>query len=381
MKSAPPSAPATEKTNAASSQQTQRTRTTLVTEQAEDAGGLLRQWLNDFLSELKTYSVLMDAPSGAGPTHKNKKKKFQLFTSGGGVYLPNRLVDEDGEDHPLDLTTPSADKVFEKQRVELYEVYRTVGKVINQMLRERVPLPEGFASPLLILYVRGAEGGIDNSELTAADIKRAILDFDQEYAGVLNTLSGSETTRRASMCNFIRDCIYAPRMGALRAIKSGFDIVPISYHLEAFSWRNFERVFVGRESMTAEDLLGAIRFSDETTPSFQTVFLEAVQKMDDQDARNLLRFCTGAPYLASDTTLYVFMKLIVMEKKRPTLPLATAFSCTSQLFVPYCAEISTADHMLGNLRNSFKWGSESEFHDASVKSVGDTPDASVSASL
>jgi len=405
------------------------TRTVYVVDNAEDAGGLLRQWLNDFLSALKTYSIGIDVLIGRKTT-----VSFRCFTTGSGVYLPNRLVYADKEDSSVNLeaicpATGSSntrgasqqDKLTERQRNEVYELYRTVGKVMNQMLRERVPIPEGFASPLLIYYLRCGERGIDQSEFFASEIKKFILEFDQDYLGALNSMTGDESYKRYQLCEFVRNCIYKPRLGPLQAMKSGFDIIPLRYHLQIFTWNNFERLFVGKEHMTSDEVAASVRFTEEdAVMAFQSIFMEVVYMMNPNDLRNLVRFCTGAPYLASDSTLLISMRLVTSDvsnrddkldheasklgnidvdknstgsnskkssvkshsaavaktKSSIRLPLATAFSCTSQIFVPYSPVFSNPENMLSNLRNSFRWGDESEFDDSSV-----TPSSSLSTTV
>jgi hypothetical protein len=82
---------------------------------------------------------------------------FPLFSvMGNAKYLfPSRLCHrEDGE--PVCLTSPpyiNQTSVVEKQRKALAMAYETLGKVMNQMLREGMLLPDCFSSPLLLRYL------------------------------------------------------------------------------------------------------------------------------------------------------------------------------------------------------------------------------------
>ena len=335
-------------------------RTIFVGDSAEDLGGLLRQLLSDFMIELRTYTVAVDALLGAIPKHTC----YRVFTTGGGAYLPNRLVESEADVKSIDLDLPNPNKTADQQRLDLLHLYTSVGKVINQMLRERIPLPDSFASPLLIYYLRAGEFGVDQSDLTVEDLKRAILDFDFDYVGALNAITGTDSERRMKMCNFIRDCMYLPREGALKAMKSGFDIIAVSRHLSAFTWTQFERIFIGRDVITPTDITKAVEFAEGCPIEFRDIYMNAVQNMTAEDARNLVRFCTGAHYITADTVIHVAMKPVASGGR--ALPLATSFSCTAQLFIPFDQESSTPDLMLENLRNSFKWGEESEFNDAAI---------------
>eukprot|EP01041_Mallomonas_annulata_P001813 gene1813-3514_t len=410
-------------------------RTIFVADTADDKGGLLRQWLGDFMAELRSYTIRLDvilSPLSHGQSQrqsqsqrqKGSKSKststtrkssqsssssssspplttattatlFHVFISTGGVYLPNRLVINPRSSNRNNRNSNGNGN----SRYELEES-AVGGKVINQMLREHVPLPEAFASPLTMLFLRSGENGIENSELSINEIKQVILDFDNGYLGTLNSLindvnrnsidvdvdvevdgdddENRDMVIRKKICTFIREYIYKPRIGALKAMKAGFDIIPLCRHLEVFSWDQFKCIFIGRDVITSEDIINILEFMDENTTEstennieydmenikhFQDIFIQTVKMMTIEDSRSLVRFCTGAPYLALDTVIYVGMKNS-KSKTYSYLPLATAFSCTSQIFVPFDRDMSTAANMLDNLRTSFRWGKESEFDDS-----------------
>ena len=63
-------------------------------------------------------------------------------------------------------------------------MYYTVGKVMNQILREGLPLNECFSSPLLLSYLLRGRDGLGTSNLSHSELMRGVLDHDSGYTGM-----------------------------------------------------------------------------------------------------------------------------------------------------------------------------------------------------
>ena len=71
-----------------------------------------------------------------------------------------------------------------RQKKSILDIYHTIGKVINQMLREGLPMNECFSSPLLLSYLLRGRDGLGTSNLSHSELMRGILDHDSGYTGV-----------------------------------------------------------------------------------------------------------------------------------------------------------------------------------------------------
>ena len=70
-----------------------------------------------------------------------------------------------------------------RQKKSILDAYLNTGKILNQCLREGLPLSQSFSSPLLLSYLFSGREGLADSSLSHAQLMQAILDHDSGYAG------------------------------------------------------------------------------------------------------------------------------------------------------------------------------------------------------
>ena len=148
-------------------------------------GGLLKEWLDDFFEKIKTHMVPLDsfAPlrlsssECLGPDDDDGRKRlFPAFSvmNNARHFLPSRLASPAGD--PIQLQAGgTSDKAADQQRKALLALYETVGKVLNQMIREGMPLPEAFGSPLLLGFLLGGCDGLGHRpEYSIQDLREMV---------------------------------------------------------------------------------------------------------------------------------------------------------------------------------------------------------------
>jgi hypothetical protein len=133
------------------------------------------------------------------------------------------------------------------QRKHVRELYVTIGKVMSQLLREGLQLPESFASPLLMWFLFDGEQGIAGCPLSYQELETAVLAFDSSFDATLRYFRSEDFTRRRLVDEFVMPAIISPRLPALLAMREGFSIVPIATHLAFFSSQEFRESFVALE--------------------------------------------------------------------------------------------------------------------------------------
>ena len=304
---------------------------------AFDAGGLLRQWLGDFFATLRT----LELPGNMGtsiyydPVHSGSSKT--VFMSRGSRYLPPAIYMDISRSVPMQVKyleeSPTEEVAFVKN------LYITVGKVINTVLREEgTCLPESFASPLLIQYLlKGTSGILESRWMGYKDIEDAVLQFDPTYQGSLahfeQTYACTEE-RRIQLCNFVDEYIYYPRSAFLELIKRGFDIVPLHEHLLCFSPAKLWSLFVGAESLTAAEVRQALVFD----PCFDEDTIDevkgAISDMSSEEIRQFLVFATGMPYINLNTSTITVSRSVFAQDQMsvwPAWPLPKSYTCFNQV--------------------------------------------------
>jgi hypothetical protein len=212
---------------------------------------------------------------------------------------------------------------MENQRKALALAYETVGKVLNQMLREGILIPQSFSSPLLLRFLLyGVEGlkmsgslyrSIYGDSETAAglgslvsegfledvhryeadDLYRYMLDLDFDsfscttpnprgkgkgtIAAALMMPARSSATYLNDLILYLKDSknysveslydhvlyphILKPRMEALQLIKKGFNLVPLvpNFLRTKVPLSVFTEYFVAKEFVDAAQLMKTVR--------------------------------------------------------------------------------------------------------------------------
>ena len=141
------------------------------------------EWLDDFCENVRTHLVPLNlfAPrrlsSSEGlvgdDSNDDSIPAFSVMNNA-RHYLPSRLVSPAGD--PIQLQAAgTSDKAADQQRKALLALYETVGKVLNQMIREGMPLPEAFGSPLLLGFLLGGCDGLGHRpEYSIQDLREMV---------------------------------------------------------------------------------------------------------------------------------------------------------------------------------------------------------------
>ena len=350
-----------------------RNRQRLVQDSAFDAGGLLRQWLGDFFTALRIFTL----PISALPSWYMDGFEVTAFVSRGSRYLPPAVFVDAGKSVPLQLydlrVSSSKDAAKDNQIAFITNLYTTVGKVISQVVREEgACLPESFASPLLIYYLLGGSKGLQNfREISYREIETAVIAFDIGYTGTLKFLNDSsskkpEVERKRMLCEWIDETIYYPRSAFLELIKKGFDIVPIKNHLLYFSPGQFEKLFVGVESVTPSELKTSMVFDESFDAQAVAAVLSAIDEMSAEERRQFLVFASGMPFINPGTTVIEVKKSEYTEEEMvrwPVWPMPKSFTCFHRVMLPHThGLVYETANILENLRRAFEHNN-SDFSD------------------
>ncbi len=394
-----------------------RSRVKIVNTEADDLGGLLVEWFDDFFEALKTHTVMVNLfassrinSSEAADEDDGDEAWFPLFRAMGNArhFLPSRLMSkpvvEGTEGEVISLTTAVANKEADKQRKALVSIYETTGKMLNQMLREDIPLPEAFSSPLLILFLLGGSDGIRNKvDFSCEELMQTLLEVDYETFGLIGSTVHNQIAllqrNKSTFCKellfdeIVRVHVLEPRLEALMAMKRGFDLFPIAQPLLEFPWTAFCRQFVSLAFVNSADLMSILVFKGQTV-SFETVVRQAVASLNPDQCMSLLKFATGFSHFHATVQVQVVANVVeespMLLRDFPDYPLTTSLTCSCQLFVPCPVEpssffsssssssssaksiskssasppprlskIFTANNVVANLLNSFANGNDS----------------------
>lgn len=343
-----------------------RVRQRLVKDAAYDAGGLFRQWIGDFFTALRSFVVPTDK---LAPLYFDEDLEMFVFVTKGSRYLPPAVYIDREKTCTLSLDD---ERNRDKQGVFIMNLYLTVGKMINQVLREHT-LPESFASPLLVYYLLGGSRGIlHESSLSYKDIRNEILKFDPGYHGYLQYLDESvaetsELEKKTQLCNFVVDKIYAPRAYLLDVMKKGFDLVPIRSHLLSFTYQQIEKFFISIESVIASDIKESLVFEEELESDIMQTLHETIDSMSAEEIRQFLIFSTGMPFInPRKSTIQVYRFPFMPEDmvRWPVWPLPKSFTCFNKVMIPYVPGFTyQRAEFLENFKRAFEHNN-SEFSDA-----------------
>ena len=129
-----------------------RTRTKRVANEAIDAGGLVTEWMDDYMEKMQTFEINVDslAPNRGRSSESlaaddGDNPLFPLFSCLGNAkhFLPSRFVTaEISVDNgimresmsPISLSVAPKSKEAAAQQKALATAYETFGKVLNQMM-------------------------------------------------------------------------------------------------------------------------------------------------------------------------------------------------------------------------------------------------------
>lgn len=350
----------------------QRTKARLVKSDALDLGGLLVEWLDDFFEALKTHTIRIDefvphrtSPCEALDFASSDSVQFPPFTSLGNAchFLPSRLTDASSGKH-VSLTTPVQNKAADSQRRSLLSLYECVGKILNQMLREDIAIPEAFSSPLLINFLLFGVDGLRH-EMTCEELYEALLSVEFDTYGLAGSpiqleiaaLKASPSYGSQMLFdNVVMVHVIEPRLEALTAMKKGFDLVPISDLLKKIPYQTFCRYFVAKASATPQELLSAMDFSGQMSV-FEDKVRAAILLLDPAECMELLKFTSGNSQFNSQLKIKVMAKAISesgMLTHYPEFPLATSLTCCNQLAIPFpCEDLVCDAHNFSALSAQF----------------------------
>ena len=330
-----------------------RGRTVKVAHAALDNGGLLQQWLGDFTSRLDSHGMSVKALFEIGG-RSGGNTIFLPFSRG----MPTPLLDRFGEVYSLTVCRQGESVEARVERECIYKLYFTTGQVINQLLRETLPVPETIASPLLVAFILG----IDGPHMCRSEWERALNLSDATIIHYASKFPGLTAFKREVVVLMLD-----PMLPALEAIKAGFDIVPLASALSQFSSSGFQRRFVGLVSFTVTDLIRRFTFPPDCSPLFKECMIKTIKIMSPKQLRGLLEFATGAALLHIETQITLLPKFFDTYKflRWPSFPLAVASTCTNTIQIPFCRSIQIWDerNILINLQSAFDYGLSGYFED------------------
>ena len=304
---------------------------------------------------------------------------FSKCSDTSSVFIPSKLFKhkkETGDVIPYKLSEVCDDKNVDKERQRLYDLYETVGKVFNQMVREQLYISEKYSSYLLwsFLIYGGIDGMLSSPFVALEDLESAIKEIDIDYSGTLKNMKNDPLYSKEYLFQeFLIPSVFEPRLEALNAIKQGFEIFPISPMLQLFTKNQLRETFFGYDLVLPSVVEKLLDFTPtETSPKptneFIDVFRQAILMMEitgcDEnehpynDTIDFIEYVTGSRVAGFGTSL----KIHVMEvkeheqEKYPLYPLPKASTCFSQIYIPYVNDHRwTPENVLKNLRQGFPW--------------------------
>jgi hypothetical protein len=364
-----------------------------VTQQARDLGGLLREWLNDYIEAMKNFSTsakhFLDYRLSDHEHQKQQQQQqqqsmknssstnvtmiFSLLSADGSFYFPARLYD-DKRDCAISLCDEiKDDSAAEQQRIHIREGYVTFGKVLNYIFRDNeagVQIPQSLAPMLLLKFlIYGLDGLRSGRYMSYEELESSVLEIDVGFASTKKywktEYNGSAV---AFFDEFVLPVVLTPRLEALNAIKEGFDIVPLSSHLKLFSWEELLRLFVGMEQYEFKDIRELVIVDPDPInklligrEQFAEIVIEALLQLDSEETRALVKFSTGSTLVrthgdARTEIVIIPRDVSVKEGSRyPKWPLVRSHTCVSTMYIPYTAATLskwTVANVLENIRIS-----------------------------
>ena len=339
-------------------------------------GGLLQVWLANFNDDLVHYRMKLS--KFATDRFDGSDEFFLPFSKcseTSSLFVPSKLISKDG-DVAIKLSEECDDKIAEKERQHLVDLYETAGKVFNQMIRERLYISEKYSSYLLwsFLIYGGIDGMLSSPMVRLEDLELAIREMDMEYTGSVKAMKLSpDYSKEYLFEEFLIPYVLEPRLEALNAIKRGFDIFPISPMLQLFTKDQLKANFFGYDLVLPSVLEKLLDFtptetSPEPTDDFISVFKDAIRNMqidgfDDEghpynDTIDFIEYVSGTRVAGVATSLRVHVMEVKDQEKDayPSYPLPKASTCFSQIYIPYVpGDAWTSQNVLKNLRKGFPW--------------------------
>jgi len=304
---------------------------------ALDNGGLLREWIDDFLESMKSHVEKADCfLRGKAPSNRLTFQLMNVDNDGGMQhYLPSKLEDMQSGD-AISLTNEiTNDSQANEERINILNTYTTLGKVLNYILRDHgndVKIPSTYSSRVLIAYLINGLDGLKS--MTCQELKQAANDIGFEF----HTMN--EYKEETFFQDFFYPVIIEPRESALAAIKSGFDIVPLNEHLQMFTFEEFESQFIGQEFFHDNDSFqehlsfppchGGVVF-----PRFEEVVRKVLRSFNMSELKQFLKFATGSRCLHKTVSVYYKFIPIAEQSLYPNYPLPTSHTCVSSIYIPF----------------------------------------------
>lgn len=357
-------------------------------------GGLAAEWLDDVMGVLTTYLIPLDrfatdrVSPCEGAVEGESNEFFPMFScmNNGLHFFPSRLATASSSNEQvferISLTRVLTNKEEDKQRKQLLVLYESFGKILSQMIRQDLPIPEAFSSPLLIMYlVDGLEKMIERADISLVRWVRILEELDYETYGALESPVARLITEivlsmeSSSSYEFVAKHrlfdevvmlhVLEPRLESLDAIRRGFLMVDLTERLSQLTVEQFIAQFCSRSFVNSGLLLPVLNI-DNSVPGFRETVSAAITRLDPEQCSRLLKFATGSAHFQAKLHIKIEPKLEEFAKY-PEYPFVTSLTCSNMLMVP-CPlvpehEAFTVDNALTNLLNSLNHGMYADFDD------------------
>lgn len=144
--------------------------------------------------------------------------------------------------------------------------------------------------------------------------------------------SGAVTPANVGMyCTaFAEQRLIGSRLKALRAIRTGFQALPIQAHLRLFRWTELMQIVAGRQRVTGEELVSRLSFRGYTGRTLRRAVEATLVGFSEVEVRRFLLFATASSALPPPDRPIAFTK----KGGSSSDALPVAHTCFSRVDMP-----------------------------------------------